>query len=300
MSRLDCAVIGGGPAGLTAAIYLARFGRRFIIFDTGESRADWIPATQNYPGFPHGISGRSFLASLVEQALKYGADMVHQGVSSLEKKADAFVLRANSEAFEARTVILATGVAERAPPVTDLPGAARKGLVRICPICDGYECVDKGIVVISDCDVGVGEALFLRRYSNDINLLWLKTPPSPHTTHKLIAAGISVAASPVAKIGLNEDGPHEISLQDGTVLTFDVVYSALGVEPRHELALQVGAKMDNEGRIVVDLHQRTSVAGLFAAGDLVRGLNQLTVATSEGAIAATSVHNLLREGEGLL
>jgi thioredoxin reductase (NADPH) len=132
---LDALVIGGGPAGLTAAIYLGRFRRRFVVADTGESRLGLIPVTHNHPGFPGGVEGRALLSRMKIQAEQYGAVVLAQSVSAIRRDGDVFVAVAGDQTFRARYVILAAGVEDR-PATPDFAGAIQKALIRICPICD--------------------------------------------------------------------------------------------------------------------------------------------------------------------
>ena len=138
---LDCLVIGGGPAGLTAAIYLARFHLDIRVVDAGKSRAGWIPCTHNHAGYPEGISGKELLQRMRSQAQRYGAKIVTDRVTKLERdeKSGLFTATWGSGCVQARTVLLATGVTNRKPPMDeDLHDEAlARGLIRYCPICDG-------------------------------------------------------------------------------------------------------------------------------------------------------------------
>jgi thioredoxin reductase (NADPH) len=138
---IDSLVIGGGPAGLTAAIYLARYCRTVLLADSGQSRAALIPESHNYPGFI-GVSGSELLSRLRDQALEYGARIEHSEITSLHSD-NAFVARSEAGAMRARTVILASGLVDDAPPVEGMINAVGGGKVRYCPICDGYEAIDK-------------------------------------------------------------------------------------------------------------------------------------------------------------
>ena len=144
---LDCLVVGGGPAGLSAAIYLARFRRRFRVIDGGLSRAATIPLSHNHPGFPDGIGGPALLARMRRQAEVYGARIDSGLVEGLERRRgdDTFVAAVGNdgEVVRARTVLLATGVMDIEPDLPDVLGAVRRGLVRHCPICDAYEVIDR-------------------------------------------------------------------------------------------------------------------------------------------------------------
>lgn len=293
--QLDCVVVGAGPAGLTAAIYLARFRRRFRVVETGESRAGWIPRTRNHPGFPDGVRGRTLLGRMRRQAEAYGAEIVRGSTQSLQKVRGGFRLATDAGEISAATVILATGVQDNAPPIPGLEEGVFRGLVRICPICDGYEVVGKSVGVIGRDDHGAQEAIFLRTWSDQVAFLHVgEAPLPPATVRKLKSAGVEVVRSAIRAVRIERRRIVAFDLGAGESRSFDSVYSALGVTPRVRLAEDAGAKLDSSGRLVVGDHQETSVPGLYAAGDVVRGLNQISTACGEGAIAATDVHNRLR------
>lgn len=150
-TALDCLIIGGGPAGLTAAIYLARYRRRIRVVDAGSSRAGMIPVSHNYPGFAEGISGSSLLIRLRAQALRYGVEFRNGRVDELAREG-LFRARIGDEHLRATTVLLACGVVDRQPEANDLPdlrAATLAGRIRWCPICDGYEGMDKEIGLIA-------------------------------------------------------------------------------------------------------------------------------------------------------
>ena len=291
---LDCVVVGAGPAGLTAATYLGRQRRRFRVLHTGDSRAAWIPTSHNTPGIPEGLSGEAMLARFREQALRYGAEVVEARVERLAKADEVFHLATSAGEVLARNVILATGVRDREPDLPDVFGAVKQGLIRICPICDGFESSGLDIGVIGNCEHAAAEALFLRTWSDRVTVI------VPHTLGRvsdarrrdLAEAGVEIIESPVEHVTVR-DGRLSCLEVGGRTRNFDVVYAALGVDPQSELARGAGARLDDAGRIPVDAHQQTSVPGLYAAGDVVRGLAQVSVAAAEAAVAAIAVHNRL-------
>jgi thioredoxin reductase (NADPH) len=294
---LDCLVIGGGPAGLTAAIYLARFHLRVAVADAGASRAGLIPLTRNHAGFPEGIAGTDLLARMRDQAQRYGATLARTSIAQLERAGDDFVAQGGANLFKSRTVLLATGVSNHRPAIDEAmhAQALERGLLRYCPICDGFEVTDRRICVLGTGERGVKEAIFLRSYSRDLSLI---APAGAHdlTNEQRTAlrdAGIAVVDGPCASFALGED-TIEVETPAGTQ-AFASLYPALGSTIHSDLAVDLGAKASGDGCLVVDSHQRTSVPGLYAAGDVVLGLDQISHAMGEGGVAATTIRNDLAE-----
>jgi thioredoxin reductase (NADPH) len=312
---LDCLIIGGGPAGLTAAIYLARFRRRFLLVDAGNSRAAKIPMSRNHAGFPDGIVGRDLLALMRTQADKHDAPMIEGRVERLDRlEPGGFVADLGTRQVRARMVLMATGAMDIEPPVAtegghsgnSQPGAAqpgegrageavRYGLIRHCPICDAFEVIDKSVAILGDGHCSVREALLLRAYTDDLTLISmgrrLEFPDSDRET--LNECGIRILEEPIQRIEAEGDRIAAWPQGGGAPHRFDAVYSALGLRIRSDLAHPLGAERDEDGALITDAHQRTSVPGLYAAGDVVQGLTQISVAMGHAAIAATDINNSL-------
>jgi thioredoxin reductase (NADPH) len=298
----DCLVIGGGPAGLTAAIYLVRYHLSLKVVDAGKSRANWIPCTHNHAGYPGGISGKDLLAKMREQARMYGASIETGRVTRLDKIEGGFMAEWGSGPVTARTVLLATGVTNRRPPMDeDLHDEAlSKGLIRYCPICDGYEVTDKKVGVIGSGSHGVAEAVFLRGFTEDITLV------APDRAHDLSAED----QARMNEFGIKcVDGPCQAVAAVDRCITlatpygehiFDSVYPALGSDTHTELAGQVGAEIAEDGTLPVDDHQRTNIPRLYAAGDVVLGLDQISHAMGEGGVAATTIRNDLAKEKPII
>jgi thioredoxin reductase (NADPH) len=292
----DCIIIGAGPAGLTAAIYLARYYLSIRLFDCGSSRAAWIPCTHNHAGYPDGIAGKELLRRMRDQARKFGAIREEKRVEHLARTGDHFTVGTDSGTYTARSVLIATGVVNRRPeglPDAVHDAALADGLLRYCPVCDGYEVTDKRVAVIGTASHGTAEALFLRGFTADLTLV------SPHGDHdldrdcsaQLEEAAIVRMSGPCGGYAI-EDGRLAFDTADGR-LAFDSVYPALGSHVRSELAVMAGARTSENGCITVDPHQETSVPGLFAAGDVVIGLDQISHAMGQAGVAATTIRNHL-------
>jgi thioredoxin reductase (NADPH) len=289
---LDAIVVGAGPAGLTAAIYLGRFRRRCLILEDGHSRARWIPTSHNIPGFTAGIGGEEFLSSLKAQALKYGARILRAHVSTLTMNDGIFAVQTAEGPLFARHVLLATGVRDHLPAIKGASEAVMRSLLRFCPICDAFEAIDKRIAVIGDGELGEREARFLRHYSAQVTLLHIGSSSVAATAKVPGLADIERLSIHLSDLRLGED---RVTLSVESIQrTFDVIYLALGCSSQHELARSLGATCDEHGALQVNAHGETSVRGLYAAGDVVRGLNQVIVAAAESAVSATDIHNKLR------
>lgn len=298
----DCIIVGAGPAGLTAAIYLARYYLKIRMFDCGTSRASWIPTSHNHAGFPDGINGDELLDRMREQAAKYGALREPRQVTDLARDGASFKVRCDDEEYRARTVLLATGVVNNRPEGIDdetHDDALARGLIRYCPVCDGYEVTDRKIAVIGTGDHGTAEAQFLRTYTKDITLV------SPHGDHDLSdacsaaldEAGINRVAGPCGEFAFEKD---QIAFDTGQGrMVFDSIYPALGSVIRSNLAKSCGASTSPEGCIEVNDHLETDVPGLFAAGDVVVGLDQISHAMGQAGVAATAIRNHLADEKPL-
>lgn len=294
---LDSVVIGAGPAGLTAAVYLGRFRRRFVVIDGGDPRAGWIPISHNHPGFPEGIPGVELLALLRAQAERYGAEIVSNRAERLEPTADGFIVHLQDRDLFTRTILLATGVKDNEPKLGDVFDAVQRRLIRICPICDGYETIGQSVGVVGGGGKGAREAVFMRTYSDCVTLIHVGEPETlaEEERRRLAEVVVDVIETNINAVRIEEDRIAAFDFEDGEMRRFDVIYSALGTTPQSRLAEEIGAKTDEAGALFVNSHQMTTVEGLYAAGDLVRGLNQMTVAEAEAAVAATGIHNRLRE-----
>ncbi len=296
---LDCLVVGGGPAGLTAALYLARFKRRVLVVDGGAPRAAWIPQSHNIAFFAEGIPGPEILERQREHVRNYGVAILSGTATGLQKMPEFFVALVEEKGgaarqIRARRVLLATGAVDIEPDLPDLPDAVRRGLVRYCPICDGYESRDQRIAVIGYGARGLGEAAFIARtYSDDVTLLTLgqRLELDPDQQQLAKEHRIRIVEEPIAGLEVAGDRISAVRTGSGREHRFNVLYSALGLKYRTDLALALGAQHDPSGALVVDRHNQTSVKGLYAAGDIVRGLDQIVVGMAHAATAATHIHN---------
>ena len=300
--EVDCCIVGGGPAGLTAAIFLTRFRRRIALVDAGESRASWIPRTHNHPAFPGGINGEALLERMRRQLCELGVVASTGTASSVSRQEDGRLrVETEGDAILAPTLVLATGVRDRLPPVPDAIAHVRAGAIRQCPVCDAYEVIDRRVAVIGTGECAAGEALFLRTYTASLAIVTLGEPAGLSETNldRLRTAGVQILEKLVDEISFAGDPPVSIVFEDGTTMSFDAAYGALGVDARSGLAAQLGLKLSADGRIITDQTQRTSDPQVYAAGDAVTGLNQIGVAMAQAEVAAMEIHNSFRRREKL-
>jgi thioredoxin reductase (NADPH) len=303
---VDCLVVGAGPAGLTAALYLARFLRTVTVVGEGDSRAARIPRSHNIPGMAQGIGGTELLDRHIEQVGAYGIVPTIGTVVSVDPAGEGFLAACMTPGGEtritARTVLVATGVRDRDPALDDVGAAIMRGLVRHCPVCDAFEVVGQDVAVLGNGPAAVGEAVFMRTYSERVTLLMLDGAQglAAADRDRIAAHGIRFVDDPVTSLKAGGARETTVRTRGGAEHRFDTLYAALGSDARSGFAVGAGAEREAAcSALLVDAHQRTSVPGMWAAGDVVSTLNQVAVAWGHAAIAATDIHNHLRSGEPL-
>lgn len=295
-SPYDCLIIGGGPGGLTAATYLGRFRRKAVLVDAGQSRAAWIPKTHNLIGYTEGISGPALLERMHAQMQQYGARFIAGTVEKLSWQSDGtFAATVGADVIKAHYVLMATGGLDVEPEIAEVHQAVKEGLVRYCPICDAFEAAGSRIALISYGKCRVREALLLRGYTADLTVLTAgrEMHLSAADREALRDAAIDIVSQPVLKFA--KEGLAIAAWIEGkpSPLLFDTIYSALGTRVRSELGVKLGAQADEDGTLLTDRHQRTNIPRLYAAGDVVEGLSQISIAAAHAAIAATDINNHL-------
>lgn len=195
---LDCLIVGGGVAGLTAAVYMGRYKRRALVFDDDGSRLKRIPRTRNVPGFPDGIEGPELLARLRAQAARYGVPVEPTRIERVQRLADGtFRAEAGDRAWHARFLLLATGARDVEPEIEGILDATLAGQVRYCPICDGYETEGRRVAVLGRAGHGLRESLFLANWVNELTWLSMATQEEVAAADlaQLRAAGVRIADS---------------------------------------------------------------------------------------------------------
>lgn len=288
----ECAVIGGGPAGLVSSLYLGRFRRSVILFNGGTPRASWIPRTHNLLGYRGGISGAELLRRLRAQCDDVGVERVADSVRIEEEGKSGFVVEGEKGSVRVRRVIIATGVEDVQPVVDGVADLRKRGLLRYCPICDAYEYSGKRIAVLAQDDHGLKTSLFLVRFAKQVEcLLSAECRVSGALLRACATAGVRVHRARLTAMEPRPGGGIWLAFDHGRGVRAEIAYVALGAVV-HDLAFRhLGLERAEDGRLRAGARQALGVPGLFAVGDCVDSLAQISVAAGQAAVAATAIHN---------
>ncbi|MGM0605841.1 MAG: NAD(P)/FAD-dependent oxidoreductase [Halobacteriota archaeon] len=291
----EVAVIGGGPAGLTTALYTTRLGHDTVVIDRGGGRAAMMLETHNVIGITEDVSGNELLATAREQVAAYGADLVREFVTDVDPLAGgAFEITVADGSYVADRVVLATGFSDSRPE-PPLPRTGR-GL-HYCLHCDAYMFVDEPVYVMGTGDSAAHVAMIMLNYTADVDLLTRGATPtwSDETQRLLDGHPVDVVTADVVGMTKGEDGWLEsFEFADGRVREYKGGFPMYGSEYNNGLAASLGCQLNDDGTVAVDDHGRTSVEGVYAVGDLTPGHNQIPIALGEGANAGIAINKDLR------
>jgi len=296
MNEFDVAIVGGGPAGLSASLFLARFLHSVALIDSGDPR-NWETRGINcFLGLPS-IEPAELRERGRAEARKYGVELIDDAVKDASRLTDdRFSLTLDcGDPIAARRVLLAIGLRDVWP---DIPGLEKVygETAHVCPDCDGYEARDRKTVVIGTGRKAVGMALNLATWTREIIVCTNGLPPNMDEVEycaKLDALNIPVLTEKVLRLGERRGTLHCLELDGGMSLDADKIFFAIGQYPADDLGAQLGCNRDDDGHIIVDKHYQTSVPGVFAAGDIVPGSQLAIAAAADGAIAAVTIHKSL-------
>lgn len=286
----DCIVIGGGPAGQSAAIYLARFNRSVVVIDRGTSRTLTYELNENYLGFPQGIHSRNLYQLGKQQAERFGVTFIADEISSVRKNDDGFFLGGQQGGYETRSIIIATGVTDLYPNLPNFKEFLGKTLFW-CITCDGYKTIGKKIVLIGDTDEAACTAIQFHAFTQDITLLTNyaagRSALSRHWRQRLAHRGIRVIEGVVKQLEGTNGYVTGVELYSGPTLPAAIVFNLQGAVPNNALASELGVRLNAEGYIETTDNQRTNVPFVYAAGDVTRMFaHQIVTAAHEGSMAA--------------
>lgn len=297
MSEYDVAVVGGGPAGLTTALYTTRLGHTTIVLNRGGGRCAMMADTHNVLGVSEETSGNELLRTGKEQIQYYGADYEQKTVIDIEQKNKNFAITAagRDEPVTASRVVLATGFNDEHPPAP-APRTAR-GL-HYCLHCDAYMFVDKPVYVMGHNDSAAHVAMIMLNFTDDVDLLLRGHDPewSDDTQKQVEAHPITVIEDEVTGVNNGDDGwLDSLEFADGTTREYTGGFAMYGSNYNNGLAEQLDCEVNDDGTIAVDDHGRTSTDGVYAVGDVTDGHNQIPVRMGQGAKAGIALHYDLRK-----
>jgi thioredoxin reductase (NADPH) len=288
-------IVGAGPAGLSAAVYMGRFLRRTLVIDDGEGRSTFSQINDNYLGFPSGIAVRELRRLGREQAQRFGVEIRSSQVTRIEREGSVFIVYCKGTAFRARTVILCTGVDDNWPDIPDVEQYVGKTLFW-CITCDGFRTANKSVVLFGHDDDAATTACQFKLYTDDIVFLTRpgKLDCSEPRVQSMEKHGIAMIEGEVKSVEGQPDRIEQVVLKDGRRLPCDLMFSLLGCRPNVELARDVGADLTSKGYVRIDDEGYTTVPGFFCAGD-VSGIHthQVCSAVHEGAEAAQTANYYL-------
>lgn len=298
----DVIVIGGGPAGLSAAVYAARALRSVLVIDKGEGRWNHGQVNENYLGFPKGISARALRAAGKKQAEKFGAEFAEDEVISVKKTKQGFSFKGHQGSYKAKAVILAMGVKDHFPAFLGSENYIGRSLFW-CLLCDGWKTQGKRVAILGFDDEAVNTCLRLKTYTKDLVFLTNCSEGGDKMSDvkkKLLQkAHIPVHNGSIAKVTGKRGHIQEIILDTGERVKADIIFSRQGYFPNIELAQQLCVISEGKGYIKTDINKRTNVPFVYAAGDLTsETAHQVVTAVFEGATAAIAADHDLREGNG--
>jgi thioredoxin reductase (NADPH) len=289
-------VVGGGIAGLSAAIYLGRAERDTLIIDSDKSMARWEPDVQNYLGFPEGVSGEDLIKRGREQAQHYHAKIVQDEVEQAEIQTGVFLLKARRDTYAARRLLIATGIYHIPPEIEGVTECLGHSMF-FCKDCDGFRVRGKQIAIYGWTNEAVEYALAMLFYSSSVFIVTNGKKPKWDKQHAswIEEYKIPVFLQSIARVEREKCQVRSLNLDDGFELKIDALFTTRGDVYFNKLAQNLGAALDEDGQIIVDLGLRTTVKGLYAAGCVTPANCQMIIAAGQGATAAQSINRDLHE-----
>lgn len=290
----DVIIIGGGPAGLNAAMLLGRCRRKVVVLDTGKPRNRW---SNNMNGFltSDGMNPRDFIEKGRAELRKYAVELIFTNVESATYSKGQFVVNdAEGTVYQSRKLLLATGLKDILPEIEGVENFYGKS-VHHCPYCDGWESRDKSIAVYGKDRLGIGQALGMKTWSDNITLYTDGTNKLQRADLELLKRnGVRVQTAPIVRLEGNGSQLERIVLKNREVHEHQAMFFSTGSTQQSDLGNQLGCEFTNKGVIKTRRLQQSNIPGLFVAGDAARDVQMVIVAAAEGAKAGVAINKELQ------
>ena len=295
-NQREVIVVGGGIAGLSAAIYLGRAQRDALVIDSGHSMAKWEPIVENYLGFPKGVSGEELLKNGCAQASKHAVEFAHDEIRKVSRTRGVFVLKSRRKTYRTKCLLLATGIFHLPPEIPGVKECLGHSMF-FCKDCDGYRVREKRIAIIGSNDEAVEYALGMLHYSACVIVATNGKKISWGRKHArwLKEYEIPVATTRITGVDHRRRKIRALTFRGGETVKIDYLFTTRGDIFHNQLAKRLGARIDSEGEIEVDQCMRTTVPGLYAAGCVTPANCQMIIAAGQGAAAAQAINRDLFE-----
>lgn len=289
-------VVGGGIAGLSAAIYLGRAQLDTIVIDSGHSMANWEPDVENYLGFPDGIAGDKLLRNGCKQAKRYDVRFVRDEIKTVAARESVFVLKGKRKTYRTKRLLLATGIFHLPPEIPGVKECLGHSMF-FCKDCDGCRVRGKRIAIIGANNEAVEYALGMLHYSSCVIVATNGKRPHWDKRHEqwLSEYEIPVARKRICGVDHRKRKIRALDFVGGRCVKIDYLFTTRGDIFHNQLAKKLGAKLDSDGQIKVDQCMRTSVPRLYAAGCVTPANCQMIIAAGQGAAAAQAINRDLFE-----
>ncbi len=293
-SVYDCVIVGAGPAGLTCAIFLGRYRRRVLVIHNGKPRNYASHGVHGFLG-QHGIEPRELLRRGTEEAESVGVEFMSATVRTIGKAGDVFEIQTDHGVAKGRRVGLAYGLKDRLPDIEGFDAYYGKSIFH-CPDCDGYEVSDKVVGVIGTGKPAAGLSLKLLQWSSKIAIFTNGEEHglSQEDMSKLLAESIRVDTTKIRRFDGSGECVEGLELETGERVAVEAMFFTLGVERNCLLAEDLGCDfVEDTPNLRVDDSKQTTVAGIYAMGDLVPGSQLAVTSAADGAIAAIAINKSL-------
>ncbi len=294
VEMLDVAIVGGGPAGLSAAVYTARADQKTVVFDDEGGTTRDVDRMENVFGFPEGITGPELLERGREQATQFGVDIVNEEVVRVDNSGEGFLVETTETEYEARGLVIATGASYETPAIADVEEFEGKG-VSYCVECDGYFYRDRPVAVVGAENYAATEALMMLDYTDDVRLLTngSELAADPELEGRLDDAGIPVVTDRLDRLE-GEETLERVRTREGDAIEVEGLFVALGAAGGTDLAEMLGVATEGQA-VQTDEEMGTTVPRVYAAGDVVGGQRQINTSVGEGTRAGIALLEDLRD-----